>query len=145
MPVPAIVLSPDCDHLLVRPWLDPLVDQLGHDPRGAYVERFWLGVLGPSVSWFLRYVAERLDAAPEGFDLDLAVCAAALGLGRFSGRTSAFPRTLTRCCQFRVARLVNGVTLEVRRKLPPLSPARVANLPESLRHEHARWPTQSRN
>ena len=32
----------------VEPWPDPVIDELGHDPRSAYVERFWLPVLGPS-------------------------------------------------------------------------------------------------
>ena len=30
-----------------EPWLDPVIDELGHDPRSAYVETFWLPVLGP--------------------------------------------------------------------------------------------------
>ena len=34
--------------LTVRPWPDSVIDQVGHDPRSSYVERFWLGVLGPS-------------------------------------------------------------------------------------------------
>jgi len=36
------------DHLRVEAWTDPVVDRVGHDPRSTYVERFWLGVLGPS-------------------------------------------------------------------------------------------------
>ncbi|MGH9212792.1 MAG: hypothetical protein ACRD2C_19295 [Acidimicrobiales bacterium] len=139
MPRHTIELPPNCRQLLVRPWVDPLVDQVGHDPRSPYVERFWLGVLGPSVTWFVRYVAERFDGTPDGFDLDLATCAAALGLGTFQGRAAAFPRTLTRCCQFRAARLVNGVTFEVRRKLPPLNASQLARLPDALRLEHRRW------
>ena len=35
-------------HLLVRPWIDPVLDEVGHDPRSPYVERFWLSSLGPS-------------------------------------------------------------------------------------------------
>jgi hypothetical protein len=34
--------------LNVEPWADPVVDELGVDPRAPYVERFWLPVLGPS-------------------------------------------------------------------------------------------------
>lgn len=34
--------------LLVVPWNDPVCDQLGMDPRSAYVERFWLPLLGPT-------------------------------------------------------------------------------------------------
>ena len=37
----------DPDPLHVVRWHDPLIDQLGHDPRSRYVEQFWLGVLGP--------------------------------------------------------------------------------------------------
>ncbi len=29
-------------HATIRPWIDPVVDARGHDPRSAYVERFWL-------------------------------------------------------------------------------------------------------
>ena len=32
----------------ITPWIDPVVDQHGHDPRSSYVERFWLGTLGPT-------------------------------------------------------------------------------------------------
>lgn len=39
--------SPAPTHLHVRPWADTVVDRLGHDPRSAYVEAFWLGILGP--------------------------------------------------------------------------------------------------
>lgn len=33
--------------LAIRPWPDPVIDTLGHDPRSLYVERFWLPTLGP--------------------------------------------------------------------------------------------------
>src|SRR5438270_4518344 len=65
--------------LPIRPWPDGVIDALGHDPRSAYVERFWLGILGPSTTWLLRYLANGLDESPEGFDLDLAATAQALG------------------------------------------------------------------
>jgi hypothetical protein len=132
------MFPPECRHLLVRPWFDPTVDKIGHDPRSPYVERFWLGTLGPSVTWFLRYVADQFDATPDGFDLDLASCARALGLGQFQGRGAALPRTVARCCQFDAARMVNRVTLGVRRKLPPLNARQLERLPEGLRREHAR-------
>ena len=37
----------DTPSLFVAPWPDPVIDQVGHDPRSVYVERFWLGILGP--------------------------------------------------------------------------------------------------
>jgi hypothetical protein len=33
--------------LRIEPWADPVIDHLGHDPRSAYVEHFWLPILGP--------------------------------------------------------------------------------------------------
>jgi len=33
--------------ITIKPWLDPVVDVLGHDPRSRYVETFWLPTLGP--------------------------------------------------------------------------------------------------
>ena len=59
--------------LHVVTWPDPVVDQVGYDT--LYVERFWLGILGPSATWLLRHLANRLDASPAGYDLDLAECA----------------------------------------------------------------------
>jgi hypothetical protein len=34
--------------LRVEPRPDPVIDEAGHDPRPAYVETFWLPILGPS-------------------------------------------------------------------------------------------------
>jgi hypothetical protein len=132
-------LSFDCDSLTVRPWVDPIVDDIGHDPRSTYVERFWLGVLGPSTTFLLRYLVERLDASPEGFELVLAQCANALGLGRLQGSGAAFPRTVGRSCQFGATRLPGGPVLEVRRRLPPLTPRQLRRLPRDRQVEHARW------
>lgn len=115
------------------------MDQVGYDPRSAYAEKFWLGVLGPSCLWFLRHVADRFDLEPEGFDLDLARCASAIGLGRHRGPTAAFPRMLTRCSQFGVARAAGAASLEVRRLLSPLSHRQVEKLPDDLQAEHTRW------
>src|ERR687889_145975 len=99
-PMRAHDLSFDDDTLLIRTWPDPVVDDIGHDPRSAYVERFWLGILGPSTTFFLRHVVERLDEMPDGYELVLAECATALGLGKLQGAGAAFPRTVGRTCQF---------------------------------------------
>src|SRR5690606_21533957 len=77
----------------VVPWPDPLVEAAGHDPRSPYVERYWLGVLGPTATWLVRRLAERLEAEPEGFDLELGSLAAELGVGHRGGRQAPFLRT----------------------------------------------------
>src|SRR5438270_1857139 len=98
----------ECDTLTVRPWADDVIDSLGFDPRSAYVERFWLGILGPSTTWLLRRIAAAFDRSPVGFDLPLAATARELGLGDKGGRHSPFMRALWRCRQFDLARLVDG-------------------------------------
>ncbi len=67
--------------LRVVAWPDEIIDSLGMDPRSAYVEKFWLGVIGPSTTWLLRHMANELEAHPGGFDLELEETARRLGLG----------------------------------------------------------------
>jgi hypothetical protein len=43
-PVRACAVERPC--LRVEPWLDDLIDEVGHDPRSEYVETFWLLVPG---------------------------------------------------------------------------------------------------
>ena len=127
------------DSLLpIRPWVDPLVDSLGFDPRSAYVERFWLSILGPSTTWLLRRMAAAFDRSPEGFDLPLADTAKEIGLGDKCGRHSPFVRAIARSCQFEMARAA-GRGIEVRRKLPPLNRRQVLRLPDPLREAHEAW------
>jgi hypothetical protein len=123
--------------LAIRPWPDSVIDRIGHDPRSAYTERFWLPILGPSACWLLRRLATRLDREPDGFQLPVDETALALGLGVSRGRQAPLRRTIERCCQFRIAHLdVAAETLLVRRKLPPLTRNQVARLPESLQAAH---------
>jgi hypothetical protein len=129
--------------LHVVPWSDPVVDQVGYDPRSMYVEQFWLGILGPSATWLLRHLVTRLDGEPAGFDLDLADCALSLGLGRRPGATAAFPRTIARCCQFGTARFCGPTKLAVRRMLPALSRRQIARLPRRLQEDHVAWVDQA--
>lgn len=127
------------DFLAIRPWPDPVIDALGHDPRSLYVETFWLGILGPSTTWLLRHLAAGLEAEPSGFDLPLADTARRLGLGDKGGRHSPFMRSLTRLVQFDLAQLEDDATLAVRRKVPPLNRRQVLRLPDALQSAHAHW------
>lgn len=135
----ALVLPPESDRMLVRPWVDPVLDQVGYDPRSPYVERFWLGILGPSATWFVRYVADQFDRHPTEFTLDLKDCATAIGIGGNRRPTGHLPRTLARCCEFRVARLVNRHMIEVRPRLAPLTQRQLGRLSEGQRADHERW------
>jgi hypothetical protein len=128
--------------LQVEPWADPLIDELGFDLRSHYVERFWLGILGPSTTFLLRRVAEGFDRHPDGFELDLADTAGGLGLAARGGRNSPFMRSLVRTTKFGLARL-HGERFQVRRRVPPLTLALLTRLPECLQAEHAAWQAMS--
>ena len=140
--MPALPPSFPLPTLAVRPWPDPVIDQVGHDPRSPYVETFWLGVLGPTATWLLRRLAAGLEASPSGFDLDLATTAHELGLGARADQGSPFARSIARCCRFGAADLVDEATLRVRRKLPPLTRTQIARLPGPLQAAHRSWSEQ---
>jgi hypothetical protein len=135
----ATLLSFSSDRLAIRPWADEVIDRLGFDPRSPYVERFWLGILGPSTTWLLRRVAAGFDTAPDGFELPLADTARALGLGDRGGRHSPFLRSVNRTIQFGMAMATGEGELAVRRRLPPLARRHVERLPDDLQEAHERW------
>jgi hypothetical protein len=137
-PMRATLLSLPTDTLHIRPWPDPVIDAVGLDPRSPYVERFWLGVLGPSTTWLLRRIAGELEASPAGFDLPLEETARSLGLG-VPGKHGPFVNALTRCCQFQLAQVQDEGVLAFRRKMPPLNRRQLVRLPESVQAEHDAW------
>ena len=50
--------------LCVEPWHDPVIDEVGHDPRSTYVETFWLPVLGPTTIIHVQYAAKMIPSCP---------------------------------------------------------------------------------
>lgn len=122
--------------LVIRPWPDPVIDSLGHDPRSNYVETYWLSVLGPSTTWLLRRLTSSFEASPAGFELPLADTARSLGLGDKGGRSSPFMRALARLVQFDLAQHQGDDVLAVRRKVPPLNRRQVQRLPATLQAAH---------
>lgn len=124
--------------LRIESWPDPIVERFGHDPSSGYVEAFWLGVLGPSTTWLLRRLTQRLAAEPAGFDLDCVVLSHELGLGGNVGRNSVFMRSIDRCCRFGMAQR-SGDAVFVRRRVPSLTRRQVERLPARLRRLHDEW------
>lgn len=124
--------------IVVRPWLDPVVDDDGFDPRSRYVEVFWLGVLGPTATWLIRRLVAGLERSPDGYDLDLPATAQAMGLSYTSGRSSPFSKALQRCVMFGLAHPIDG-GLAVRRRIPPISFRHLRRMPESVQAAHAGW------
>jgi len=135
--MPLLTIPDDATRLQICPWVDPMVDRLGHDPRSRYVERFWLPVLGPSTICLLRHLVGLLETEVTGRMIDLGETARALGLGERGGRGGPFGRTLSRAADFEMVRF-DGPVLSVRRRMPPLSRRHLSRLPEASRVEHER-------
>lgn len=123
----------------IEPWIDHVTEEIGHDPRSAYVERFWLSVLGPSSLWLIRTLAYGFEAEPDGFNLNTIDVARALGIGDRVGRHSPLQRAVDRLCHFELAYLRGGVTLIVRPHVPWLDDFKVSRLPGQLQLEHQQW------
>lgn len=126
--------------LWVSQWIDEVTKETGHDPKSAYVERFWLGILGPSATWLLRSISYGFESAPDGFDLAPGEMARVLGLGERTGRHSPFVRSISRLCQFELAHFRGGA-LVVRASVPWVEPRMVGRMPTQLQQEHAMWDT----
>ncbi len=124
------------DVMTVMAWPEDEVGSAGHDARTRYVERYWLGVLGPSATWILRYAADELEASPNGFIMHMSETAQQMGLSENVGRNSPFVRALGRLCQFEMAKLRGNVLL-VRRRVPNLSRRHLLRLTDRLQNEHS--------
>ena len=125
--------------LAIRPWPDPVIDTLGHDPRSIYVERFWLPTLGPTSLLLLRRIAADLDATPAGIQLDLGQLSQSLGLGHREGNSSPVVRSMERLIQFDLACGERDAGYAVRRTVPPVNRRHVGRLPAPLQEEHRAW------
>jgi hypothetical protein len=130
--------TPLAPTMIVLPWHDPVVEAVGFEARSAYVELFWLGILGPTATWVLRRLVSGLDEFPTGYQMDLHETANALGLSLAAGSHSPFGRALNRCVMFGMAHDVAG-GLAVRRQIPPLSLRHLQRLPSHLQAAHKSW------
>jgi hypothetical protein len=131
--------APPSTSMIVRPWWDPQLATTGVDPRSTYVERYWLGVVGPSAVLLLRRFARGLEEHPEGFRISLADTARAIGLGAGVGRQSPINRTIDRACLFNTMRRVATDEVQVRTHLPLLNARQLSRLPLAVRNSHALW------
>lgn len=136
--------SQTIEAIRIRPWPDPVIDTLGHDPRSLYVETFWLPTLGPTAVLLLRHLAHRFEVAgavgqQQVVEMPVAPTAQALGLGPRDTKNSPLVRSLTRLVQFDLAYAHSDGTVAVRRNLPPINRRHIHRLPDHLRAEHEEW------
>lgn len=132
--------TPDC--VTITPWIDPLVDPVGHDPRSNYVERFWLSTLGPTATWLLRRLVDGFDEHADGYVLDLAVTAQSLGLTYSRGQSSPFVKAFNRCVMFGLAHHCSSGYV-VRRRIPDVARRHLLRMPDELREAHEAWLAES--
>lgn len=137
-PPPPLPRRAEPDRVTITPWIDPIVDPIGHDPRSGYVERFWLSTLGPTATWLLRRLVEGFDEHPDGYVLDLAVTAQSLGLNYSSGQSSPFAKAFNRCVMFGLAHHCSTGYV-VRRRIPEVARRHLLRMPDELRQAHEVW------
>ncbi len=125
--------------MVVRPWFDPGLALRGVDPRSDYVERYFSGLVGPSVVLITRRFARGLSEHPEGFSIATADTARAIGLGAGLGPNAPMARTLERAALFGFLRRVGPDLIEVRTHLPLLTQRQLRRLPQSVRASHENW------
>jgi len=124
--------------VMIRAWVDPLVDETGHDPRSRYVELFWLGVLGPTATWLLRRLVSGLDQHPDGYAIDLDLTARMMGMSYTAGRSSPFSKALQRCTMFGLSHQT-GDGMAVRRRVPDVAHRHLRRMPDAVQAAHEVW------
>lgn len=129
------------ERLVVQPWFDPGLALRGVDPRSEYVERYFTGIVGPSVVLLVRRLARGLSEHPSGFSIDTSDTARAIGLGAALGPNAPMARTLDRSVTFGLIRRSDVGVLGVRTHLPLLTPRQLRRLPRSVRSSHDQWVT----
>ena len=117
-------------------WAVPPGRDIGHDPRSAFVEQFWLSTLGPSATWIIRRIADHLDDQPDEF-------AQSVGLSFARRVDSPFGRAPHRCSIFNLIR-PNDNGHDVKRRMPDLTTRQLDRIQQQLRRNHDEWIQQTR-
>jgi hypothetical protein len=134
-------VNPTAPTLAVEPWPDPVVEAMGHDPRSAYANEYWLPLVGPSVMAVARKLVEQIEAAGGPTTVEVIELAGSVGLGCTVGpeglaRNSRIVATLGRLCQFGLAHThanPDGTALlRVRTAWAPLTRRQAERLPAHL-------------
>ncbi len=129
--------APSVVHVLS--WDDPVSGSSGVDPRSAYVEHFWLPLLGAQATWLVRRFADRLEAEPGGFDLEVDEAVHTLGLWGPGGARSSFRRAALRLVRHGFARHHRPEAISVARWAPTVGVREAGRLSPALQAEHRRW------
>jgi hypothetical protein len=130
-------LTPLPQSFVVRRWVDPVVERVGFPVNSFYTETVLLPILGPSTTLCLRRLGMWAAGSPNGIGVDTGRLARDLGLSDSLARNAAMSRTLTRLCQFGMARWVDG-ELVTRTKVAPLAERQLQRLSPQMVEVHRR-------
>jgi hypothetical protein len=108
-------------------------DNIGHDPRAPYIERFWLPLIGPSAAWLVRLAAYGFDTT-NTYQTDATALAQAIGI-RTASRLNT---TFNRLEYFGLATPTPG-QWALRAAIPWLDNGHVRHLTPNLKTEHGAW------
>jgi hypothetical protein len=123
-------------HLHVTRWVDPVVEAQGYAARSAYVELFWLPILGPSATVLLWRLQIELDFDPEGYSVKLDELGHELGLGTSESKHAPLPRAISRLVRFGLAKRLASGQLAVRCVVGPISQHQLSGLSMALQMAH---------
>ena len=121
-------------------WADDVHDEDGHRADSLYVEMFWLPVLGPSATLFVRRMNMYLAENPDGFSIGAIELGRELGLGHSQSRHAPLSRALHRCIMFGIVRRNSPAHFAVRRLISRVAEQHVVLLPPMLQRAHSLWP-----
>jgi hypothetical protein len=121
------------DRVLVVCFDDTLVGR--HHPASAYVERYWLPVLGPSCVLVARFLGRMLELPSEDGNLriDIDMLSRCMGLGM--GMHTGVRRPLGRLVGWGMARQRDDLVLTLRHWWPDVRGSAYRHLPETLQRE----------
>jgi hypothetical protein len=118
--------------IVVHPMVPPIGVPEGHEPTSAYVELFWLPVLGPTATWLWRRLASVTSNAAGPVAFDVADLAAQVGV-----KPVALKHTLERLVRFEFAHRWSLTTFAVPTQAPRVKYHQLIHLPASLQQAHA--------
>jgi hypothetical protein len=122
--------------LRVISWDDKALEERGYPAGSAFVELFWLPVLGPSATFLFRRLDSLLEVSPDGMTLEMNGLGRDLGLGTSESKHAPLPRAISRLVRFGLAKRSASGQLAVRRAAGPLSPHLLKGLDPVIQEAH---------
>ncbi len=96
--------------------------------RSFYLERFWLGILGPSSTWLLRMILMELEQSDNFKLMSAEELCLRMGLSANTSWNSPFSRSLRRLLDFKLAKQFGLGHIAICQYVPPLSCRQIKSL-----------------